>query len=104
MIKAFKKFITKSIEVNKLQQNIEQALNPVLSCPIIDGVLIKDVCLIAGKVNEIKHRLGRTPLGYIIVRKRADSRIWDLQDTNPSPTTTFSLACSHACQVDVWIF
>lgn len=104
MIKSLKKLIFKDREVAKLQDNLEQALNPVLASPIIDGVLIRDICMTPGSSNEVLHRLGRKPIGYLITRKRQDSRIWDLQETNPSPQRTLSLACSHSCQVDVWIF
>lgn len=102
--KGFKKLDAESREVNQLQENIEQFVKPIQNCPLIDGVLVRDICLVAGEVNEIKHKLGRKPIGWLITRKRADSRIWDLQDTNPTPGKTLSIACSHACQIDIWIF
>ena len=103
-IKKFRKTAFKDKDLSKLQTNVEQALNPVLISSIIDGVLIKNVCLEPSKRNEVLHKLGREPLGYIIVRKRKDSRIWDLQDTNTAPKRTFTLACSHEVTVDIWFF
>lgn len=103
-VKAFKKIDAKDREVKQVQENVEQFAKYVLNFTPLDGVLVKDICLEAGVSNEIKHKLGRKPLGWFIVRKRADSRIWDLQDTNPQPTTSLSIACSHAVQVDIWIF
>jgi hypothetical protein len=103
-VKNFKKLALKDKESSKLQENVELVLKPIINSQIIDGVLLKCVDLQPGKRNEVQHKLGRLPLGYIVVRKRADARIWDLQDTNPAPGQTFSLACSHAVQVDLWIF
>ena len=91
-------------ELNKLQENLQQYTQVIDNFVPIDGVLIKDLCLKAGTSNEIKHKLQRKPIGWFIVRKRQDSRIWDLQDTNPQPTTSLSIACSHDCQIDIWIF
>lgn len=103
-VKKFKKLNTSDKDLNQVQENVEQFSKYVLNFTPLDGVLIKDVCLQAGVSNEIKHKLGRKPLGWFIVRKRQDARIWDLQDTNPQPTKSLSIACSHAVQIDIWIF
>ena len=103
-IKSLKKTTTQDKDLNKLQTNLKVALQPIINSPIINGNLLLDVTLEAGKRNEVAHGLQRRPLGYIIVRKRKDSRIWDLQDTNPAPTKTFTIACSHDVNVDIWVF
>lgn len=103
-VKSFKKTDFKDKDLKKLQTNVEVALQPLFNSSIVDGVLIQDVCLSPAKRNEVLHKLNRKPLGYIIVRKREDSRIWDLQDSNTSPKRTFTLACSHEVTVDIWFF
>ena len=103
-VKKFKTISLKDQETTKLQNNVRIALQPVLNSSIIDGTLIQNVKLQATKRNEVLHRLNREPLGYIIVRKRKDSRIWDLQDTNTAKRQTFTLACSHDVTVDIWFF
>lgn len=103
-IRAFKTIDLKDKETKQLQENINNVLTPVLNCPLIDGVLVKDICLQAGVSNEISHKLGRKPIGWLVVRQRRDSRIWDLQDTNPQPSKSLSIACSHDVQIDIWIF
>ena len=103
-IKAFKKTSFKDKDLAKLQENVKVALTPVLNSSIIDGNIIRNVKLEPTKRNEVLHRLDREPLGYVIIRKRSDSRIWDLQDTNTSPRQTFTLACSHEVNVDIWFF
>jgi hypothetical protein len=103
-IKKFKKINTENKELEQVQHNAEQVLEGIINSAIIDGVLVKDVCLEPNISNEVHHNLGRKPLGWIVVRKRADSRIWDLQDTNPQPNRYLSIACSHSVQVDIWVF
>ena len=99
-----KKIGLKDKEAQKFQQNVENTIEPIIRKEIIDGVLVKDVCLEPGTSNEVKHGLGRKPLGWIVVRKRADARIWDVQDFNANPSKTLSIAVSHSVQVDLWIF
>lgn len=99
-----KKVGLKDKETQKLQQNIENAIEPIISKEIIDGVLCKDICLKPNIATEVEHSLGRKPLGWIVVRKRADARIWDVQDFNNNPSRSLSLATSHEVKVDLWIF
>ena len=103
-VKAFKTTGFKDKETNKLQQNVENALEPIINSNIIDGVLLKNVCLSAGIANQVRHRLDREPLGWIVVRKREDSRIWDIQDFNINQKKFLTLTCSHDSNIDLWIF
>lgn len=100
----FKKLNTKDPQVNKIQENIQNAIEPIILKAILDGVLLKNVCLDPLISNEVVHSLGRAPQGWIIVRKRADARIWDVQDFNRNPSRTLSLTCSHEVEVDLWVF
>jgi hypothetical protein len=102
--KQLKKVSSNNKEINQIQENVEQALTPIIASQIVDGVIIKNKQIESGKVNLIAHKLGREPLGYIIIRKRADSRIWDTQDTNKNKKTTLALQCSTTVHVDIWVF
>lgn len=103
-IRAFKKIPTNNKEVDKLQSNIEQFVTPIISSQIIDGILLKDIILQGSTTNEVSHKLGRKLLGWIIIRKRANSTIWDEQDTNKSPSKNLLLNCSNTVTVDIWVF
>jgi hypothetical protein len=103
-LKNLKKIPSSDRTVTQLQNNIEQALNPFINAPINDGVLIKDACLVAGATNDVTHKLGRKPIGWIVTRRRHGSHIWDMQDTNPQPTSTLSLGCTDDVTIDIWIF
>jgi len=104
IIKNFKKLDTVNSDLNKVQDNIQTFVEPLVINPTLDGNLVKNICLLPLVSNEVTHGLGRIPLGWMVVRKRKDSRIWDLQDTNSTPSKTLSIACSHECQIDIWVF
>jgi predicted Zn-dependent protease with MMP-like domain len=91
-------------EVAKFQYNVVEAFTNIASVEILNGVLLKQVELVTGQDNNVNHKLGREPQGYIIVRKRANSNIWDSQDTNKFKDLTLVLNCSANVTVDLWIF
>ena len=102
--KRLKKLLTKDSELNRFQNNVEEAVNPLINAEIVNGVLLKDVCMEAETVTLVTHKLGRKVRGWIVIRRRADARVWDVQDSNPNPTTTLALVASHAVKVDLWVF
>ena len=63
-------------EFNRLQDNIEQALNPIIDSRIVDGVYIEEVTLSTAD-TFVEHKLGREPLGFIVVRKFAAGDIFE---------------------------
>ena len=63
-------------EFNRLQDNIEQVLNPVIDSRIVDGVYIKEVDLSTAD-TFVEHKLGREPLGFIVVRKFAAGDVFE---------------------------
>jgi hypothetical protein len=103
-VKTFKKTSFSDKDLSKLQNNIDIVLKPITNCPIIDGVLVENVSLNASITNEVFHKLGRKPLGFIIVRKSAESDIWDDQNSNKTSDRTFFLKCSNNVTVNIWFF
>jgi|TARA_Y100000361_G_scaffold114010_1_gene104415 hypothetical protein len=63
-------------EFNRLQDSIEQAVNPVIDSRIVDGVYIKEVDLSTAD-TFVEHKLGREPLGFIVVRKFAAGDVFE---------------------------
>lgn len=101
-MKSFKKIDVEG--GNKVQDNIQNALTPVLNKQILDGLQLTGIRLVAGQVNSIEHKLGRALIGYIITRKSANSNIWDSQDANRLSNLTLALLCSVDCTVDIWVY
>lgn len=103
-IKSLKKIRIDNRETDQLQENINQFGNQFLNKNIIDGLPLTNVVLTAGSVNEINHKLGRKIQGWIITRKKANSVIWDTQDSNTRSDRTLLLNVSANVTVDLWIF
>lgn len=94
---------TEDRNVNQLQQNITQALNPMLKNPLLNGYILTEISLAAG-ANIIEHGLGRPLIGWFLVRRRANESVYDTQDSNTSPSTTLQLTASGAVVVDIYVF
>lgn len=95
---------TQDRTVNQLQQNIRQAVDPLLSNPENLGLLITSVILSIGS-NTINHGLGRVLQGWSIVRLRNTfAQIYDTQDGNPSPAKTLLLTSDTLVTVDLYVF
>ena len=63
-------------EFNRLQDSVEQAVNPIIDSRIVDGVYIKEVDLSTAD-TFVEHKLGREPLGFIVVRKFAAGDVFE---------------------------
>tara|TARA_Y100000310_G_C20459900_1_gene704836 strand:+ start:209 stop:517 length:309 start_codon:yes stop_codon:yes gene_type:complete len=90
-------------EIEELQDNAEPIMRQVENAFSLGGVLLKNKT-IATEATDINHGLGRAPQGFVIVRQRADARVWDLQDDNNNSTKSLTLIASAEVDVDVWIF
>jgi hypothetical protein len=91
-------------EINQVQENVDQFAKQFTDKEFLDSLLIKNITLTAGSVNELNHTLGRELQGWIPVRVRADSRIWDTQDSNTRSTLTLLLNVSATVTIDLLVF
>lgn len=90
-------------ELSQLQTNWASLINPVLSAPILQGLMLKNVALTTGDTS-INHLLGRTLQGWVITRKRAAASIYDKQDSNGMADKTLVLTSDADVTVDLWVF
>lgn len=103
-IKNYKKISSDIQELNQIQDRISDVFTAISSSDIINGVLLKSIFLSTGEENLIAHKLGRKPKGYIVIRKRSQSEIWDEQDSVQMPNKYLDLRCSANVLIDLWIF
>jgi hypothetical protein len=89
--------------VNQLQQYQAQSLNPLIRNPITNGIILQSVSLAIG-TNTIKHNLNRVLQGWHLVRKRANSDIYDEQDSNQNQDKYLVLNSSAQVVVDIYVF
>lgn len=109
-------------EVNQLQNNILQILNPLIrQNPILAGTTLKNIKLSIGN-NTINTNLNRTLQGWLLVRKRGPATdsdgntvsnfsIYDQQDgvaptisANPTPNSTLILNSNANISVDILVY
>lgn len=102
---------TKEREINQLQFNILQSVDKLTANPISDGIIIEDIALTsAANPNEVNHNLGRELSGWLVIRNRAQSYLWDSQDSNTvaagykGPDNTLLLNTSANTNIDLYVF
>ena len=104
MIKKTRTINCKDQDLSKVQDNFAYSIDNIGGKEIVDGMLLKSISLTSGAPNLIDHKLGRTLIGWFIVRKRASSDVWDSQDTNLTKATNLILNCTNNVIVDIWVF
>lgn len=100
---ALPSYNTTDTTLSLMQSGWASLLNPLLSNPVNNGILLKSLVIKSGS-NVINHKLGRKLQGWIIVRKRASADIYDTQDSNTTPTLTLSLQSSADVIIDLYVF
>lgn len=101
--KSFRKVVGQNRELNQVQSNVEQAVAEVIKNPLLNGRLIEDVALTT-TASKIEHKLGRTPRGYLIVKRSANAQVYDSLASEGSPDLFLPLTASANVTVSLWIF
>jgi hypothetical protein len=104
-IKAFVKQIDpQNSNITQTQSNVNTALKQIANSAIIDGVLIKNIDV--GTADTIvNHKLGREPLGWIVVRKNEAGEIYESSTVNKNRDKFLILRGSTATtDTNFWIF
>lgn len=83
-----------------MQTRWKSELDPILTNPLLEGVLLKNIALANG-ATVVNHFLGRVPLGYIIVDIDNVANIYRSQPFNDLSLT---LASNAAVTVSLWVF
>lgn len=99
--KALKKFYSTNSDIVNIQENVGNAVDPLIKNQFLNGQLINDIALVIGD-NDISHKLGRKIQGWVIVDIDAVSNIY--RKTSTTPTLTIKLNSSANCTVSLYIF
>ena len=91
--------------INALQANVQDAVNPMSQKIQNDSLILTNVAL-AGpdQLNVINHTLGRPLIGWVVIRQRAGSLVYDNQDANKSPQLTLWLYSLFNTNIDILVF
>jgi hypothetical protein len=87
----------------KVQTRWSEIINPILINPSLKNLVLPSVQLVAGK-NVINHTLGRTLLGWRVIRLNAPAQIYDQQTLNQMPEKTLILMSNLACTIFLEVF
>jgi hypothetical protein len=88
-------------DVERFQDVVENVLGGISASPIISGQLVADVYLDTA-AKRVEHKLGRKPLGYIVVRQDASETIYE--QTEVRKDLFLNLAASGPVTVSLWVF
>ena len=96
--KKFIKIITKSSEVGRLQDNIQDSLQPIVENTLLDSQKLSNISLTQGIVNNIPHKLNRVPNGWKTLNQYAQADLWNAK---ASDNNYIYLVCSSDVVVDL---
>lgn len=94
---------SQSKEMSLMQTNWASQLNPLLSLPLTQGLVLSGVVLAVG-YNSINHTLGRKLQGWFMVRQRSAASFYDDQDNEKNPSLILKLHSDSIVTVDLFVF
>jgi hypothetical protein len=101
----FKKRRTGDYQLDAVQDAVDDSIRSVQLCPLLDGVLLKDVKLVAAGFTQVEHDLGRVPVGYAVLRRNANAVVYDDFTGNESlADRCLKLRSSADVTVTLWVF
>lgn len=97
----FKKIQLSDALLSMFQDNVEDAVDQITRTPIIGGVLVENVSLVAGVDNAVAHKLGVRPTMLMISRKFDNADVWEVSGT--ATANLLTLRCSANVTVNLWV-
>lgn len=101
-MRAVDRLQTSNAELNRVQDRLVTALNQVLEHPVISGQLLTSISVGTG-ATQVPHKLGRKPIGWSLVRLRANAVVWDEQDAETRQDLFLRLRASTPVVVDLLV-
>lgn len=88
--------------VQQLQAQVAKAIEPVLSKPQLDSVLLESLPLLEASTTRVEHGLGREPRGWHVARQSAGAMVWE--QTAATDAKYLALRCSDNVTVSLVVF
>lgn len=95
--------LPQNLTLDAMQNKWASSLDPMLSNPTLDNLVLKSVPLVVG-ANVINHKLGRKLQGWKITRQRGPAALYDTQDTNQMQHLTLILVSDANVTIDLEVF
>ena len=106
-IKTFQTINAAEQNLQFIQRNVQNALNPVLGTAILDGVLVQNMKIPSSGQLNVGHNLGRAPQGYFVVSSTgAYSPPYSVTSEQLTPNTQLVLhfTTGAGSVVSIWVF
>ncbi len=114
----FRKVNTSSEMLNRVQNAVADAVDPLLRIPILDGRIVdKETNSIGQEIDiilsttpkNVEHKLGRAYQGWFLIDKDANVNVWVDPpvagvDPNVDRTKYLRLDASGSVIVKIWVF
>lgn len=112
MIPPFRRISTDTPDLDRVQDSVSQTLDAVAAEPILNNTLVSTMASgqrtvqlqIGTTFQNVAHGLGRAPLGWIVVRRDADTNIWEDPAGNTNAKLFLRLSASVAVNVTLLVF
>lgn len=72
------KIVTKDDSINRMQSSISTILDFIQLSPLVGAVSVIATTFTGTDEKQVEHKLGRKPLGWIVVSKDASSDIYQV--------------------------
>lgn len=97
--------IAKDSDTREMDSNVSRVFQSLYPNPLLNNpTIVKGIVFTTNTDVQIAHRLGRTPVGYIIVNKNSNGSIYTSSTTNVAPTAYMILKSDANVTADILFF
>ena len=82
MVAKFRKIYTSDYNIQKVQDAVEEIINPLAANALLGGVVCDNVSLSPNQDNPVAHKLGRAARYFFVLTKNANADVWESTTTN----------------------
>ena len=99
----FQKLRFEDLKLNQVVESASVVFTDITSRDIISGEYLSNVPIKTTK-TLVSHGLQRPVKGWIVVKRNANSSVWDLESANTQQAQFLALIASANVTVSLWVF
>ena len=97
--------ITNSKDLQNLNDAVQRVFLSLLPNPLLNSPqIVQNVSMVSGADTWVDHRLGRLPIGYLVIKANAAVQVFTSPSTNILPTARICLKANATATVDILFF
>lgn len=101
MLKQFVELNLQDKEINRIQDNVSAAVNPITQVAFLDGQALEDIALTAAAPVTVNHKLRREVKQLWVTKLEVNAVIWSTPSVDP--TNSIVLNTTADATVNVWV-